>query len=472
MDAARYVSLIRRWWWLPALGALAAVAAYGVTAGFGSSASSPGAYRATSSLLVKDTRAAKTLNIGPFHISGAGAPSADAATLAASYARIADGPIIAGRLAAVMGQPDADGDVLRRVTATVAPGTQVVEIEARADSAEEAQVLSRAAADAFMALHDERSLPGTIQMSESSRAQLAPLAGDSGLPEVLLVALGGFLTAVALIIVFERIVDPVHDAADVERVTGLPVVAHIPVWHAAAGDTRRIAASFPAGARAAEHYRMLRTNLALEAGEEPPVTTLFASSLPGDGATTTAINYAVALAQTGRQVVLIDADLRNPALRDSFHIEHEGGLVDILEGDADLDEVLHLTTIETLSVLPAGAPTDIPAELIASERFQELLGTLRDDFDAVIIDGPPVLACTDATLLAAEADETIVVLRAERTARESAARAVAELRRATESFGGVVLNADPMLPDARTSRGRSVRQPAPAVAQEMEEGAA
>lgn len=188
-----------------------------------------------------------------------------------------------------------------------------------------------------------------------------------------------------------------------------------------------------------ESYRSLRTALLLSSARELKVVAV-TSAMAGEGKTATASNLAVVLAQLGRPVVIIDCDLRKPRLHQVFKISNRLGLVNQLTGTADLEAVLHPTEVPNLWALPAGPMPPNPSELLASERLRELLRTLRGRFDYVIVDTPPALAVTDATLVGAMADGVVLTLRSHKVTREEARLVRDRLRQADVRILGAVLN--------------------------------
>lgn len=195
---------------------------------------------------------------------------------------------------------------------------------------------------------------------------------------------------------------------------------------------------------AAEAYRGLRTSITLLEPEHTPRVLVATSAMPGEGKSVSASNLAVALAQQGTRTLLIDADLRQSGLHRLFRIGREPGLTDLLLGRADLEEVMREVAVSQhgvpLHVLVAGAAPPHPSELLGSARMQDLLGRLRDEYEIVILDAPPLQLVTDAAVLGAFADSTLLIARAGTTHKRLLAEAVAELHRLNISVGGVVVN--------------------------------
>ncbi len=188
-----------------------------------------------------------------------------------------------------------------------------------------------------------------------------------------------------------------------------------------------------------EAYRALRTALLLSTADELQVVAV-TSATAGEGKTTTCSNLAVVLAQLGRRVLLIDADLRKPRAHEIFEISNRVGVVNYLVGHQSLEEIVHTTAVENLVVAPAGPSPPNPSELLSSESMSDLLREARKHFDFVLIDTPPTLAVTDSTLLGDRADGVVLCLRAGRLTREDARACVQRLRMAGVKVLGAVLN--------------------------------
>jgi capsular exopolysaccharide synthesis family protein len=188
-----------------------------------------------------------------------------------------------------------------------------------------------------------------------------------------------------------------------------------------------------------EAYRSLRTALLLSSAREIKIIAV-TSAVAGEGKTATASNLAVVLAQLGRPVLIIDCDLRKPRLQNVFRVSNRVGLVNQLTGTADPDAVILPTEVPNLWVVPSGPTPPNPSELLASERMRDWLRTLRNRFDYVIIDTPPVLAVTDATLVGVLVDGVVLTLRSHKVTREEARACRDRLSQADIKILGAVLN--------------------------------
>jgi succinoglycan biosynthesis transport protein ExoP len=186
----------------------------------------------------------------------------------------------------------------------------------------------------------------------------------------------------------------------------------------------------------------LRTSLLLTSLGTPPKVILVTSALPEEGKTTTSINSAIVLAQRGTRVLLIDADLRRPSIHKTLGMAPGNGLSNVLTGGATLEQAVMLSSISpSLSILAAGTPPPNPAELLASNNMREVLDTLRDQYDHIVIDTPPTLSVTDAVVLSTSADAVILVIRAGQTTKQALRRARDVLIQVNARICGVLLNA-------------------------------
>jgi len=190
----------------------------------------------------------------------------------------------------------------------------------------------------------------------------------------------------------------------------------------------------------AEAARAIRTNLMFMAADKPYKTLLVTSAGPAEGKTTIACCVAIAMAQAGQRVALIDCDLRRPRLRRVFGKATDVGVTTVLLED-NLDEAMMETDVPGLSVMPSGPVPPNPAELFHTDRFKALLKQVQSRFDRVILDSAPVAAVTDPTILSTLVDGTLLVVRANKTRKELANHALRSLRAVGGKLAGVVLNA-------------------------------
>jgi capsular exopolysaccharide synthesis family protein len=191
----------------------------------------------------------------------------------------------------------------------------------------------------------------------------------------------------------------------------------------------------------AEAARSIRTNLLFMNPDRPYRTLLVSSAAPSEGKTTVACSIAIALAQGGQRVCIVDGDLRRPRLHRIFNRAGDRGLTNVLVGDATIDEVAHPTVVENLWSIPAGAIPPNPADVLHSERFNRVIEDLATRFDRVIIDSAPLVAVTDSAIISTRVDGTVFVVRAFKTSKHLSAQGLRALRDVDSRVVGAVLNA-------------------------------
>ncbi len=286
----------------------------------------------------------------------------------------------------------------------------------------------------------------------------------------------GLLLGVALTVLTDRLNNSVRRWEDLETVMHVPGLALIPQISGEASDDwkgrvrttahRLLPSLVPqhglvpedvgselvmvndVRSSSAESYRKLMTNLMYSASQPGLRVVVVTSASAGEGKTTTVSNLAVAFAQQGRRVVLVDSDLRRARIHDVFGLTLEPGLTDVLVGNATIEQGIRPSGIAGLSVIPAGTLPPNPLEFLGGERMHELLGSLRERFDVVLIDTPPVLVTADAALMGVQADGVVIVVRAGKSERVAARHAVEQIVHLGGRMLGAVLND----PDARTPR--------------------
>ncbi|MGH7843957.1 MAG: GumC family protein [Candidatus Binatia bacterium] len=190
----------------------------------------------------------------------------------------------------------------------------------------------------------------------------------------------------------------------------------------------------------AESYRTIRTALLLSQAEKPPQVILITSPCPDEGKTVTTLNLGIALAQAGHKVLVIDADLRKGRCHKLVNLQNHRGLANVLTGQLDLDRSVRQTAIDGFYLLPRGVLPPNPADLLLSHKIKEVLNTLRNSFEFILIDSPPVIAVSDATVLSALSDGVLLVLHGQKTTPSAAQRAMERLEGVGASILGVVLN--------------------------------
>jgi tyrosine-protein kinase Etk/Wzc len=204
-------------------------------------------------------------------------------------------------------------------------------------------------------------------------------------------------------------------------------------------DAHLITLSFPFSS-IAESYRQMRTNLQFAKVGQPLRTLLVTSSAPGEGKSTTACNLAIAFAQTGKKVLLVDADLRRPTLDAKFTLKKEPGLTEYVSGKKPLSAVIQPTKVENLHAMCSGEIPSNPAEILGSESMRDMIDTVSRQYDVVLFDSSPILAVTDPAVLSTMVDGTLIVVSSGKTRLSDLDQASELLEGVGGKVTGVVLN--------------------------------
>lgn len=241
-------------------------------------------------------------------------------------------------------------------------------------------------------------------------------------------ALVGLVLGVGLAFFIEYLDTSVKTMEDVENLLGVPVLAIIPrnikLLHQEAGDTPD-----------AEAYRILRTNIEFNRKSPDANTISLVSGGPGEGKSTTLANLAFISAQGGYSTLIVDADLRRPVQHSLFNVDNRIGLTNYLTTDMQLDDVILPTAVENLSLLPSGILPSDAVGILNSQRMSDLIAELKARYDIVFFDSPPMLGVSDASVLASEVDQTIIVVQHRRFPRAMLTR----VKQAIIGVGGTVL---------------------------------
>jgi succinoglycan biosynthesis transport protein ExoP len=262
----------------------------------------------------------------------------------------------------------------------------------------------------------------------SPRKQLSMILG----------VLGGGMVALVLVFFFEFIDNRIKTPDEITKHLGLPFLGLIPALNPKTCAYPLLDNGVPPNF--GEAFRSIRTNVRFSSAEEGSRSLLVASAAPGEGKTLVATNLAIAFAQTGLRVLLIDADMRRGCIHERLSVAQEPGLSNLLAGNAKASEVVRKSSTPGLWVLACGRLPPNPAELVGSQRFRDFVTSLTPHFDWVIIDSPPVMAVTDAAIAGSFASGVLFVVGSQMTSRQAARTAVEQLANGRAHFIGAVLN--------------------------------
>ena len=252
----------------------------------------------------------------------------------------------------------------------------------------------------------------------------------------------GLLLALGVVLLIEMLDDRLKSPSQIagEGASALPVLGFIPFFDTSPDQRLPVVAAQPRSP-IAERFRVLRTNIQYTSVDHPLHTILITSPAPGDGKTTVAANLAVALAQSGRNVTLVDADLRRPSMHKKLNLANGAGISGLFtQPKLHLNGNLQSTGMPGLAVLTGGSVPPNPAELLGSDKMQDILRMVQAESELVILDSPPVTSVTDAVVMAPRVDGVLLVVRPGETRIGACREALAELQRAGANVLGVVVN--------------------------------
>ena len=370
-----------------------------------------------------------------------------------SYTELLKGQTLAQRTIDKLGLNITSEEFQEKVKASAKLDTVLISVQIRDASPVRARDIANALSDEFVVMVRELETPkpgsqpdARVVVEQRATIPESPVAPRTAMN----VAIGlvfGLTAGVGLAVLRDHLDNTVNDQQVLEDVTGVSVVGIIPT------DKERQncpAITFETDRSAvAEAFRKLRTNLQFISVDDPPSVFLVTSSAPSEGKTTTAINIALALAEAEHDVALVDADMRKPSIAKYLDLVGSVGFSTVLSGTAELSEVLQESKFPRLTVLAAGPNPPNPSELLGSQAAGTVLKELKERFDYVIIDTPPLLAVTDAAVLAPRADGVLVMSRFGETKRDQLGQAISAHR----SVGATILGAVFTLTPTRKGSG-------------------
>lgn len=364
-----------------------------------------------------------------------------------SYAKTVGSPIVLQPVIDSLGLDMTAQQLATRVKATTDLNTVLVDIAVVDYSPVQAAAIAQGVANSLITVVDSLEKPKTGGTSPISLSVIKPAAAPTSpsAPNTQLNLIAGLLlgvfTGVAAAILRTKLDNRILGEADLRRVTDVPLLGGI----AFDQDAKRkpLLTQAPPQSPRAESFKQMRTNLQFANIDGRAKTVLVTSSLPGEGKSTTATNLAIALAQAGQTVCLIDADLRRPMVNEYLGLDRNAGLTTALIGSADVNDLLQPWGDDNMFVLASGRVPPNPSELLGSDEMKRLLTGLERMFDSVIIDAPPLLPVTDAAVLSQHVGGVVVVVGTQKLRQHDLEKSLAALRMVGSNVLGVVLN---MLP--------------------------
>lgn len=366
---------------------------------------------------------------------------------ARNYSAIATKELVLAPVISSLKLSESVSGLARKVSATVPLNTSIISITVTDSSPERAARTANAIAtslvDTVIKLVPKKSdgtTPVRLEPVQNATAPANPSAPNSRI-SLLLGLLAGLVVGLVLIILREIASTRVRSTDQIHEITDAPVLATVvndfsaaraPLLQPDLHDTVR-----------AEEFRQLRTNLLSAHDDRSQRVVLVTSSVPREGKSVTASNLAIALAATGKKVILVDADLRTPSIAGLFELEAEVGLSDVLAGNAQLGDAVQPWGTTTLSILPAGSISANASELVGSSASDALIAALAGGYDFVVIDSPALVPVTDAAVLARVVGSALLVVGAGRVETRELRRSLELLTTADAALLGTVFNRAP-----------------------------
>lgn len=371
------------------------------------------------------------------------------AKLLESYASILQTHPIAALAAQQASLPQNPPKLAKEIVAEAIPDTQIIRLRYRSGDARLAQRTVNAIAKAFVSEVEKIERPSATRSEEPavrvSIVEPALVPGEPVEPRpVRNYALGlvlGLLLGFGLAVLAEHLDRTIKDKDDLEESLGLPVLASIPKIQMRSDELHL---EVDNQSVFAESFRKLRTAIQLYDAGTTHRTILITSAHAREGKSTTAINLAAVCAYAGSSTVLVEADLRRPKLHEHFTITELNGFTTALLGRITLDQATLRTSIPHLACIPAAAIPPNPVELLASGHMQAILEELKQHYETIVIDAPPLLPVADATTIASRVDGVLLVARTKQTRRDQLKESAELVKNVGGRVLGVVLNAVPM----------------------------
>jgi receptor protein-tyrosine kinase len=443
MDFRQVLSALRERWWLPVIGAVVG----GAAALVASLLVTP-MYTASTQMFVSSTQSTNPLD--------AFQGSQFSQARVTSYAQLIAGEEVATRIVDRLGLDLSPGDVGALIGATAETDTVIINVTVTDTSPERAQQIAAALGEEFPAFvaeleTSEDGSPAPVKVTVTDRPEVptTPSAPDT-VRNVALGLLAGLLLGAALAVIRAYTDRTITDAAEASDVAGAPVIGAI-LRDEQLNKTHTIEGT--GSARVAEDYRQLRTNLQFLNVDEPPKVIMISSAMPSEGKTTTVVNLGLALADAGRRVTVVEADLRKPKVTKYLGLVGGVGLTNVLSGSADVEDVLQKHGTGDLFVIAAGPTPPNPGELLSSSHMFALLDKLRSENDFVLVDAPPLLPVADSTGLAVYMDGVLLSVRYGTTRREQLQQSAEMLQRVGARLLGIILNIVPPKVELATAYG-------------------
>ncbi|SHH68115.1 polysaccharide biosynthesis tyrosine autokinase [Clostridium grantii] len=349
-----------------------------------------------------------------------------------TYIQIAKSEDVAEGARGILGDRYSSGQLMGMLSVGAQSNTQIMNITVQAGNEEEAKEIVLAITQSFKE-NAEKLIPnGNIKIFQNPRSFQDSV---NKIKIILYSFILGLLISITLVFLLDFLDNTIKTKEEVEKFIGLPVIGLIPKI---TEKVYLIVKSNPSSI-AAEGFRTLRTNIQYSSIDKKIRTIVVTSAGQGEGKTQVSGNLALTMANLEKKTIIIDCDMRRPNVHRKFRISNEIGLSDILSEQAEFEEVVH-SYDKHLCVIPSGPMPPNPAEMLNSIKMKFFIEKLKNDFDYIILDTPPVIPVTDAQVIANEADGVILVVASNEADKDAVVRAKELLLKVRANILGVVLN--------------------------------
>lgn len=370
-----------------------------------------------------------------------------------SYVRTATTPVVLQPVIDALGLDVSASQLASKVTASADVNTVLITISVVDDSPTGAAAIAQSVGESLVNAITELESPAAggsspvrLSVITPASAPLSPSSPNTQL-NVLIGLIAGAVIGLGVLTIRVSLDNKVRGEEVLRTVTDAPLLGGI--TFDATASKKPLLTQVPHQSPRAETFRQIRTNLQFSQVNRDSKTFLVTSALPGEGKSTTATNIAIALAQDGQRVVLVDADLRRPMVAEYLGLVGSAGLTTALLGTSEIDDLLQPWGSDELNVLTAGQLPPNPSELLGSQAMAELIDHLERRFDAVVIDAPPLIPVTDASVLAQRVGGVVLVVGTGKVRTHDLEKSLSSLKLVDADVVGVVLNLLPAKgPDA------------------------
>lgn len=364
-----------------------------------------------------------------------------------SYAQLATSREVMQKVISKLNLDLTPSELQRKISSSVADLTVIVVIKVRDDSAASAQAIAKTESEVLSEYLAEIEKPFG-QSSSPIKATVVDPASYNASPvspqpalNLTVAALIGLVLGVGVALARDILDNTVRSTDDVERTLESPVLASIS--YESDVPKHPLLTEFDRHAPRVEAFRLLRTNLQFLNLDTRPRSLVITSAVPGEGKTSIATNLAIALAQTGQRVLLVDGDLRRPKVAELLGLERSVGLTTVLVGRSELQDSIQKHAASGIYFLASGPIPPNPTEVLQSHAAQSVFDRISEMFDIVIIDAPPLLPVSDAAIVARDVDGAILVVRHGKTSRDELRQAKMRLDQVDAKLFGVTVNMTP-----------------------------